>query len=163
RRASPSWPAPSAASRRWSRHRTTAASCSRRGPRTWPTASPGRSARGPGRPAPRPTPPPTAASGSTGTPTRRRPPPPSPPGRRAPAVPGGAPARPPLVSVCLAHFNRPGPLRQALRSLEAQDYPHFEVVLVDDGSNDPEALALLDELGPVFARRGWRVVRQENR
>ncbi|MEK0085644.1 glycosyltransferase [Benzoatithermus flavus] len=69
----------------------------------------------------------------------------------------------PLVSVCLVHRNRPRFLEQAVRSLEAQDYPHFEVVLVDDGSDRPEALACLDRLEPAFERRGWRIVRQANR
>ncbi|MGO9017240.1 MAG: glycosyltransferase [Syntrophobacteraceae bacterium] len=68
----------------------------------------------------------------------------------------------PLVSVCIATFNRPGLLAQALESLRRQDYPNFEVLLVDDGSNDPEALAFLDQLEPEFEIRGWRIIRQEN-
>jgi GT2 family glycosyltransferase/glycosyltransferase involved in cell wall biosynthesis len=69
----------------------------------------------------------------------------------------------PLVSVCLVHFNRPRYLHQAVQSLRTQDYPHIEVVLVDDGSTDTEAIALLDELEPEFESHGWRIVRQENR
>lgn len=70
------------------------------------------------------------------------------------------PAVHPLVSVCLIHYNRPALLRQALASIEAQDYAPFEVVLVDDASPDPAAKALLDELAPVFAARGWTLLRQ---
>lgn len=69
----------------------------------------------------------------------------------------------PLVSVCMVHHNRPEFLEQALTSLRAQDYRNFEVVLVDDGSTAPAAVAKLDELEPEFAQRGWRIVRQENR
>lgn len=69
----------------------------------------------------------------------------------------------PLVSVCLLHFNRPYYLRQAVESLYAQDYPNFEVIIVDDGSTTSEALATLDALEADFHPRGWIVLRQENR
>ena len=74
------------------------------------------------------------------------------------------PGSQPLVSVCVSHWNRPHYLRQALASVEAQDYPNFEVVLVDDGSTSAEAKAYLDELEPRFQQRGWRLLRgTENR
>jgi GT2 family glycosyltransferase/glycosyltransferase involved in cell wall biosynthesis len=70
------------------------------------------------------------------------------------------PGRPePLVSICLSHFNRPKYLRQALASIEAQDYRRFEVVLVDDASTQPEAIAYLESLVPKFAERGWQLIR----
>ena len=69
----------------------------------------------------------------------------------------------PLVSVCMTHFNRPIYLSYALKSIKAQDYPNFEVILVDDGSTDPEALDFLNSLESDFAMRGWRLVRQQNR
>ncbi len=69
----------------------------------------------------------------------------------------------PLVSVCLIHFNRPELLTQALASLRAQDYPNFEVVLVDDGSTKPEALKFLASLEAEFKQRNWQIIRQENR
>lgn len=68
----------------------------------------------------------------------------------------------PLVSVCIAHFNRPHFLRQSLASVAAQTYSNLEVIVVDDGSTDPEAIRCLAELEPDFARRGWRIVRQQN-
>lgn len=80
------------------------------------------------------------------------------------AVPALAPAPPtPLVSVCLSHFNRPSLLAQALDSLRMQDYPNFEVVLVDDGSTDPTAQRYLSSLEAEFADRDWQLLRQENR
>jgi glycosyltransferase involved in cell wall biosynthesis/Tfp pilus assembly protein PilF len=77
--------------------------------------------------------------------------------------PAAEPARQPKVSLCLTTFNRPSLLRQAVASIQSSTYPNFEVVLVDDGSTQPEALAVLDELKPAFDQRGWRIVRQENR
>jgi len=82
--------------------------------------------------------------------------------RTHPAAPKEA-EPPPLVSVCLIHFNRPQFLNQALDSLRAQDYTNFEVVLVDDGSSDPAALNMLRNLEPEFKKRQWQIVRQENR
>lgn len=60
----------------------------------------------------------------------------------------------PLVSVVLA-TNRGGPfLAEALGSVLAQTYPRVEVVVVDDGSPDPGALA-----AAVGASRDVRLVR----
>lgn len=68
----------------------------------------------------------------------------------------------PLVSICVAHFNRPKELSQAIASIEQQTYANYEVILVDDGSDDPEAIAYLNALEDPFAERGWKIVRQEN-
>ena len=71
----------------------------------------------------------------------------------------------PLVSVCLIHRNRPTMLAQALQSLLRQDYPRVEVVLVDDGSDTPEAIRAVGEAERVLAKgrvRG-RVLRQPRR
>jgi GT2 family glycosyltransferase len=69
----------------------------------------------------------------------------------------------PLVSICLMHFERPRMIDLALRSIEAQDYPKLEVVLLDDGSRSKASVEKLDSLEKDFARRDWRVVRQQNR
>lgn len=68
----------------------------------------------------------------------------------------------PTISVCLTHYSRPQLLRQALQSLLAQDYPHFEVILADDGSFDAPSQALLDSLEPEFRKRRWTMLRLEN-
>lgn len=68
----------------------------------------------------------------------------------------------PLVSVCITHFNRPAFLSQAVESLYAQDYPRFEVILVDDGSNQPETLAYLKQLELEFEQRKWKLIYQNN-
>jgi len=67
----------------------------------------------------------------------------------------------PLVSVCMATFNRHGTLAHAIASVEAQDYPRLELILVDDASTDPGALRFLEGLKPRFAARGWTLLRNE--
>lgn len=68
----------------------------------------------------------------------------------------------PLVSVCLTHYNRPHFLRQAVDSLFKQDYPHFEVILADDGSPSKEARRTLQQLRPEFKKRGWKILLLSN-
>ncbi len=69
---------------------------------------------------------------------------------------------PPLVSVCIAHRNRPALLAQAIESIRRQDYPQVQVILVDDGSTQQAALDDLAGLEAEFARRKWKIIRQEN-
>lgn len=66
----------------------------------------------------------------------------------------------PLVSVVLCTYNRARLVRRAIRSVQAQRYTNWQLVIVDDGSTDrtPEVLA------PLPARDGRIVVlRQSNR
>ncbi|HUB27277.1 MAG TPA: glycosyltransferase [Tepidisphaeraceae bacterium] len=69
----------------------------------------------------------------------------------------------PLVSICICHFNRPKKLAQAIESIRRQDYPNFEVILVDDGSDQPDALRYIASLNDEFTSRGWTIIRQPNR
>jgi glycosyltransferase involved in cell wall biosynthesis len=69
----------------------------------------------------------------------------------------------PKVSLCICHRNRPQLLKYAIESARAQDYPNLELVLVDDGSTNEDALAFLRELEPEFGQRGWQIVRQPNK
>lgn len=69
----------------------------------------------------------------------------------------------PLVSICITHRDRPALLQQALAAIRRQTYRKFEVILVDDGSQQPEARVALDAIEPEFDRRGWRIIRQSNR
>lgn len=68
----------------------------------------------------------------------------------------------PAISIILTHYNRPELLRQSLNSLLDQDYQDFELILADDGSTSPEAIAMLESLAPLFAERGWTILRLAN-
>lgn len=64
----------------------------------------------------------------------------------------------PRVSICCAYFNRSTHLRDTLDSLLAQDYSSFEIVIVNDGSTDPEVKKILEN----YSDNRLRVVNQEN-
>lgn len=62
--------------------------------------------------------------------------------------------RPPLISVLLPVYNsNPRWLRRAIRSVQAQLYPHWELCVVDDASSDRHIWPLLEKL----ARRDNRI------
>jgi glycosyltransferase involved in cell wall biosynthesis len=63
----------------------------------------------------------------------------------------------PLISVVIPTWNRVGYLREAIASVLGQDYPHRELIVVDDGSTDATP-QLLAEYGDQLT-----VVRQPNR
>lgn len=48
----------------------------------------------------------------------------------------------PIVSVVIPTYNRAGYLREALDSVAAQTFQDYEVVVVDDGSDEDIASAL---------------------
>ena len=53
----------------------------------------------------------------------------------------------PLISVVIPTFNRTRQVQAALRSVLAQTYPEFEVIVVDDGSTDGTGQALQALIG----------------
>jgi GT2 family glycosyltransferase len=64
----------------------------------------------------------------------------------------------PLFSVIIPTYNRPQKLSLGLSALSEIDYPHFEVVIVDDGS-----LMSLDEVIAIWRKKlTITLVRQEN-
>lgn len=80
--------------------------------------------------------------------------------RRQAAVPEATEAAElPLVSVCIAHFNRATLLRLAIESVRRQDYPRVELVVVDDASDEPETVQALDAIADDLVRFGGRLVR----
>jgi GT2 family glycosyltransferase len=60
---------------------------------------------------------------------------------------GGGPAATamPLVTVGVSYYNLPRYLPAALASLARQTYPHLEVLVVNDGSTDPEAVRVFEQ------------------
>lgn len=71
--------------------------------------------------------------------------------------------KPKLVTIVIAHYERPKFLADAVKSVEQQDYPNIEVILVDDGSTKSDSLAFLKSLDPRFRKRGWKIIRQKNK
>ncbi|MBT2340804.1 MULTISPECIES: glycosyltransferase family 2 protein [Pseudomonas] len=56
---------------------------------------------------------------------------------------------PPLVSIVAPCYNAEKYLEEAMHSIFAQDYPNFEVIVVDDGSTD-NSLAMLRHLQQTY-------------
>ena len=65
-------------------------------------------------------------------------------------------AESPMVSVVICAFNAERTMRACLESLRTIDYPHYEVIVVDDGSYDRTA-----EISADFPE--YRLIRQPNR
>ncbi|MBN2751174.1 MAG: glycosyltransferase family 2 protein [Rhodospirillaceae bacterium] len=62
----------------------------------------------------------------------------------------------PLISIVIPCYNSGRTLPQTLASVRAQTHQPLEVIVVDDGSTDPETVALLDSLTDI------KLVRQAN-
>ena len=69
------------------------------------------------------------------------------------------PATPSLVSIVLPVYNGASLIASAIESILAQDYPQWELILINDGSQDDTA-RIIDEYAARDAR--IRVVHQEN-
>ncbi|MDX2028178.1 MAG: glycosyltransferase [Alphaproteobacteria bacterium] len=69
---------------------------------------------------------------------------------------GKTATEPVSISVCMAIYNRPVLLREALNSLTGQSLAAFELIVIDDGSTDKKVEELRQEFAPLFKSRGWR-------
>ncbi len=72
------------------------------------------------------------------------------PADRHPAA--AAPTAGPLFSVMITVFNNGPHLHRALRSVRTQTLPDWELLIWDDGSTDPETLAVMSELNGTNIR-----------
>jgi GT2 family glycosyltransferase len=70
------------------------------------------------------------------------------------------PARQPLVSIVVPYYNLGAYLPQTLASLAAQDYGRTEVIVVNDGSTDPHALEVWEQVQILFPQ--FHFVTQDN-
>ena len=66
----------------------------------------------------------------------------------------------PFLTICIPAYNARGVIGGCLESLAAQVFDDYEVVIADDGSDEPLELGC-GELAGLDARR-LRIVRQEN-
>jgi len=67
---------------------------------------------------------------------------------------------PPLVSVVVPYFNLAAYLPETLASLAAQTWPRLEVLVIDDGSDDPEAVAVFERMRQRYPQ--FRFLAQPN-
>ncbi|WP_420146231.1 glycosyltransferase family 2 protein [Sphingobium sp.] len=74
------------------------------------------------------------------------------PSPRVPARPITIARELPLLSVIVPTRNRVDLLRTCLDGVAAADYPHVDIIVVDNDSDDPETLAYLAALDPVRHR-----------
>lgn len=64
----------------------------------------------------------------------------------------------PLVSVLVPCYNRERYIEEALLSILEQDYPNFELIVVDDGSQD----ASVERIEVLRQRHDFQLIRQQN-
>lgn len=57
----------------------------------------------------------------------------------------------PLVSVCVPYFNYGGFIRQQVESLCRQTYKNFELILINDGSTQPESIQEFNSLKEEYS------------
>ncbi len=67
----------------------------------------------------------------------------------------------PLISVVIPFYNLGAFLPEALESVLNSDYPHLEVLIMNDGSDDPDSLAVLEKIEAEGDAR-VRVIHNEN-
>jgi|GEM_PF-1130872 len=70
-------------------------------------------------------------------------------------------SRTPLVSVIVPNYNHASYLRERLESIYSQTYANYEVILLDDCSNDNSRL-ILDEYANAYKDRTVKAYNQEN-
>ena len=69
---------------------------------------------------------------------------------------------PPLVTVCITHFNRSLLLQQSISSIMDQTYDKIEVIIVDDGSTDESVRDDLRRIESLNYRFPLKVIRRAN-
>jgi glycosyltransferase involved in cell wall biosynthesis len=79
-------------------------------------------------------------------------------GRQSPASPAQSATA--TVSVAVAHYNHAAFLPAALDSIAKQARQPDEVFVIDDGSTDPDALAVFDDMKARYPE--WTFLRQDN-
>ncbi|HRY33159.1 MAG TPA: glycosyltransferase [Bacteroidales bacterium] len=66
----------------------------------------------------------------------------------------------PLISVIIPCYNHGAFLEEAILSVKAQSYQHFEIIVVDDGSSDAATQHIIRDLEKQL---GFKLVRQKNK
>lgn len=79
--------------------------------------------------------------------------------RQAQRTVAAAPAQP-LVTVAVPYYNLGPYLPETLASVAAQTYPHLDVLVIDDGSTDPDSIRVFEEQKKLYPH--FRFLRQPN-
>ncbi|MFC1681514.1 glycosyltransferase, partial [Pseudomonadota bacterium] len=66
------------------------------------------------------------------------------------------------LDLCIPYFNHGRYLPQLLLSLEHQTRDDFNVIVIDDGSTDPESIRVFEAMRQKYSPRGWSFLHQEN-
>lgn len=64
-------------------------------------------------------------------------------------------SKPPKVTVCVPYFNQARFLPHTLKALKRSRYPELEVIVVNDGSTDTEAIETWDKMRALHGETGW--------
>ncbi|GEL71625.1 glycosyltransferase [Myxococcus virescens] len=68
------------------------------------------------------------------------------------AAPRATPGTSRHVSILVPYYNMGSYLPETLRSIRAQTFTDYEIIIVDDGSTDPDSIAVLDALDAADVR-----------
>jgi len=68
----------------------------------------------------------------------------------------------PSIDVYIPYFNLPKFLPPLLASLAEQTISDFQVIVVDDGSDDPQAVTAFQQMKATYEGRGWIFASQPN-
>ena len=63
-----------------------------------------------------------------------------------------------MLSVIIPAHNEEKTICRTVDSLVRQDYPDFEIVVVDDGSKDNTGKILIDQFGFCLLKRRYRIL-----
>lgn len=67
----------------------------------------------------------------------------------------------PFVSLIIPFYNSVGYWQAALDSILNQSFEDFEIIIVDDGSNDPDSILLLEELERQYGKNATQQQQQQ--
>ncbi|MCC5835410.1 MAG: glycosyltransferase [Opitutales bacterium] len=72
-------------------------------------------------------------------------------------------AKRPLVSICIPYYNYGNYFPEQMLSLARQSYPNYEVIVINDGSTDPESIQVFEKFKARFGDQSrFRFFSQDN-
>lgn len=68
----------------------------------------------------------------------------------------------PLVTICTAYYNHGKFIDMARKSIESQDYPNIEWIVVNDGSTDKKSLEILEDYKRIYKNKPYKFLSKKN-